>query len=841
MFNSLGRFVARRRILVLVCSVLVMAFLSIAGSAFGNPFGQGGFEDPESGWATAEQLEQEAYGRDALGDVVVTYHAPEGVSVDDPAFQDPIRSSLESIRTEFPDQVTGVTSFVFNQSPALVNRDAGIAVASIQIAGEEEEILENFRVIEDSIPVEGIEADIAGLQPVAGALQDGMDADLVRAELIALPLVFILLIVVFGGVVAAFLPVAVGVLTILGSLGSLHLLSLVTPVNSFAQNVVTLIGLGLAIDYGLFVVSRFREEMAEGYPPEVAVRRSVATAGRTVVFSAVMVGVTLSGLLVFPQAFLKSVAYGAIAAVILAAVLSVTLLPAVLVLLGRHVDALGIKRFQRHRTREQVENGLFGRVADFSMKHPVAVAVPVVVVLVALIIPFSGVKFGGINETYLPPDNTTRVAQESYDQNFPGTRTDPVKLVVIGSDGNSLSQIRSAANEAPGLTGPFQFARSGEQDAQGREVVVLQTGLVDRNAPAETVEFLQTFPIPAGTEVFVGGNPAMESDSVDALVKGLPWFVLYVLLATTILMFLAFGSLVLPIKAALMNMLGLGATLGILTWIFVDGHGASLLGFTPGPLTSPVVVLLMAIIYGLSTDYEVFLVSRMVEARARGAKTAEAIRSGVANTGRIITSAALILIVVTGAFAFSEIVMMKYIAFGMIAALILDATVIRMLLVPAVMQMLGPDCWWAPKWMKRIQERIGLGEAELEDEPEYLPGGPAPAGAVTADPVTAGAATARAGVAAGAPVALLERDEEYDDEPAAQERCHHDEPAVYEHAPAPAPAPEAVAEPESEFEPVIDAEYDDEPVAAVDSDGEKIPAADLIARLMRERQQRYDG
>ncbi|MEX6463566.1 MMPL family transporter [Dietzia cinnamea] len=818
MFNSLGRFVARRRVLVLICSVLVMAFLSLAGSAFGNPFGQGGFEDPDSGWATAERLEQEAYGRDALGDVVVSYHAPEGTSVDDPAFQEPIRQSLESIRTENPDRVTGVTSFVFNQSPALVNRDAGIAVASIQIAGEAEEILQNFRAIEDQIPVEGIETDIAGLQPVAGALQDGMDADLVRAELIALPLVFLLLIVVFGGVVAAFLPVAVGVLTILGSLGALHLLSLITPVNSFAQNVVTLIGLGLAIDYGLFVVSRFREEMAEGYPPDAAVRRSVATAGRTVVFSAVMVGVTLSGLLVFPQDFLKSVAYGAIAAVILAAALSVTLLPAVLMLLGHRVDALGIKRMQRHRTREEVENGLFGRVADFSMKRPVAVAIPVVVVLVALIIPFSGVKFGGINETYLPPDNPTRVAQEEYDQNFPGTRTDPVKLVILGSDGATLSQIRSAANEAPGLTGPFQFARSGGQDSQGREVVVLQAGVEDRNAATETVEYLQSFPIPAGTEVFVGGNPAMEKDSVDALIAGLPWFVLYVLVATTLLMFLAFGSLVLPIKAAIMNMLGLGATLGILTWIFVDGHLSGLLGFTPGPLTSPVVVLLMAIIYGLSTDYEVFLVSRMVEARSRGARTAVAIRSGVAQTGRIITSAALILIVVTGAFAFSEIVMMKYIAFGMIAALIIDATVIRMLLVPAVMQMLGTDNWWAPRWMKRVQERIGLGEAEIDDEPELLTGRPAD----TDGTGPTGAATS---------VAVLDREPAGTSAPQARD-------AEPEPAPAPEsetePAPESETEPESEYEPVYDTEYDDEPGSAP---GGKIPASELIARLMQERRQ----
>ena len=219
MFNSLGRFVAHRRVIVLVFMVLVMAALSIAGSMFGKPFGQGGFEDPDSGWATAEQLEQEAYGRDALGDVVVSYHAPDGTAVDDPAFLDPIRESLDTILAEHPEQVTGVTSFAHSQSPALVNVDEGLAVASIQIAGEEEEILENFRVIEDQIAVDGVETDIAGLQPVAGALQDGMDADLVRAELIALPLVFLLLIVVFGGVVAAFLPVAVGVLTILGSLG----------------------------------------------------------------------------------------------------------------------------------------------------------------------------------------------------------------------------------------------------------------------------------------------------------------------------------------------------------------------------------------------------------------------------------------------------------------------------------------------------------------------------------------------------------------------------------------------------------------------------------------------
>ena len=714
--------------------VAAMILIAGAGHLFGKEFTQGGFEDPKSGYATAEQIEQDAYGRDAMGDVVVLYHAPGG-NVDDQGFLSDVSGSLEQLQQSHPDDVIGVTSYTQNQSPQLVNRDEGFIVASVQLAGTGEEVLPHYKAIEDDLGVDGVETQVGGLQAVAGAIDEGMTNDLKRAELIALPVVFVLLVVVFGGIVAAALPVLVGVLTILGALGLLQLLGIIHPVNSFANNVVTLIGLGLAIDYGLFVVSRFREEMAAGYAARDAARRSVATAGRTVAFSALMVGVTLSGLLLFPQEFLKSVSYGAIAAVLLAALLSVTLLPAVLAMLGHRVDMLSVRKLLARfipRLRESSgprkavapgqERGFFARIAAFAMRRPVIVTIPIVVVLLALIAPFSGVKFGGINETYLPPDNTTRVAQEDYDQNFPGTRTDPIKLVIVGSDGNSLSQIRSSANEAPGLTGPFQFARSGEQDSQGREVVVLQSGLVDRNSPTETVEYLQTFPIPEGTSVYVGGNPAQEVDSVTALMEGLPWFVLYVLIATTLLMFLAFGSLVLPIKAALMNMLGLGATLGILTWIFVDGHGASFLGFTPGPLTSPVVVLLMAIIYGLSTDYEVFLVSRMVEARSRGARTAEAIRSGVANTGRIITSAALILIVVTGAFAFSEIVMMKYIAFGMIAALIIDATVIRMLLVPAVMKMLGEDCWWAPRWMKRIQERVGLSEAELDDEEHLLSG-----------------------------------------------------------------------------------------------------------------------
>ncbi len=244
----------------------------------------------------------------------------------------------------------------------------------------------------------------------------------------------------------------------------------------------------------------------------------------------------------------------------------------------------------------------------------------------------------------------------------------------------------------------------------------MQNGLENQNTASNKLEQIRSIQPPKGVTLWVGGTPALEQDSIHSIFNHLPLMLVILISTTTLLMFLAFGSLVLPIKAAVMNALTLGSTLGILTWIFVDGHFSSALNFTATPLTAPVIGLIIAVIYGLSTDYEVFLVSRMVEARARGMSTAEAIRIGTAQTGRIITAAALILMVVGSAFIFSDLVMMKYLAFGLVAALFLDATVVRMFLVPAIMKLLGDDCWWAPKWMKRIQDRLGLGEIELPDE-----------------------------------------------------------------------------------------------------------------------------
>ncbi|MFJ2836071.1 MMPL family transporter [Nocardia sp. NPDC087230] len=726
MFTRWGDLVYRFRFAVIGVVGAAMLALGAYGTGLGDRLTQSGWFDPGSESVQGAQIADGAFGRDHMADVIVMYNAPEGKTIDDPDFQKKVVDNLTSLVAEYPDQIGKIngTYWKVGDAPsapsAFGSKDKKHAFASIAIVGDNDSTsMANYRVVADAFYIPGVDVEVSGLQPLGVTLNDTIAHDTKRMEVLALPAVAILLFFIFGGIVAAALPLVIGGLTILGATGLVMVLSNFTEVNSFVTGVVSMIGLGLAIDYGLFIVSRFREELAEGYDTKAAVRRSVVTAGRTVVFSATMIIASLGGVLLFPQGFLRSVAYGTIATVSLAALTAVTILPAMLAVLGPRVDMLGLKRFRKNKTAEQIENGFWGNLTRWVMKHPLKIAIPVTVGLLLLIIPVKNLAFGGINEKYLPPDNETRVALEHFYEVFPQKKTDPIQLVfVVGSgdkaDTDAIGQVWKQANQAPGLVGPFSVP-SNPQD--NRTIYRTSATLVDPTGGAEpTIDYLRSIEVPDGVEMYVTGQPALMADSIDTLLGLMPWMILIVLFSTFVLMFLTFGSLVLPIKAALMSALGLGSTLGILTWIFIDGNGSGLLNFTPQPISAPVLMLIIAIIYGLSTDYEVFLLSRMVEARAQGASTTEAVRIGTAQTGRIITAAALILLVVTGAFAFSDMVMMQYIAYGMIAALFIDATVLRMLLVPAIMKLLGDDCWWAPKWMKRIQERIGLGEPILDDE-----------------------------------------------------------------------------------------------------------------------------
>ena len=735
-----------------------MVALCLGGGAFGLTLGshltQSGFYDGDSESAKASRLGDEAYGRDTSGHIVAIYSAPDGKTVDDPEFKKKILENLAQVEKDRPDQI--LRSVGYFKSPKLLRNmadaDKKHAFMSIQLKGNDDDtILNNYKVVQHDFAIPGVDVKLAGLQPLANELMGTIGEDQKRAELLAVPLVAVVLFFVFGGVVAAFLPAMVGGLSIAGSLGIMRLIAIDGPVHYFAQPVVTLIGLGIAIDYGLFVVSRFREEIAEGYDTETAVRRSVMTAGRTVMFSSVLIVASAAGLLLFPQGFLRSLTYAMIASVTLSAILSITVLPACLGLLGRHVDDLGVYSFlrvpffrnwkptnwwlhwlgarvQKTKTREEVENGFWGKLVDRVMKRPIVFAAAIVGVMIWLIVPLGNLSLGGISEKYLPPTNSVREAQQEFDQIFPGFRTETLTLVVHSNNHQPVTdaqvqQVRGKAMTISGFIDPDNDPANMWKErpyldgaSKDPSVRVIQNGLVNRNDADEKVAELRSISAPRGLTVWVGGTPALEQDSIQSIFSRLPLMALILISTTTLLMFLAFGSLVLPIKAAIMSVLTLGSTLGVLTWIFVDGHFSELLNFTPTPLTAPVIGLVIVVIYGLSTDYEVFLVSRMVEAREHGTSTANAIRIGTATTGRLITAAALVLIVVAGAFVFSDLVMMKYLAFGLVTALVLDATVVRMFLVPSVMKLLGDECWWAPRWMKRLQNRMGLNEIDLPDE-----------------------------------------------------------------------------------------------------------------------------
>ncbi|MEC3914358.1 MMPL family transporter [Nocardia sp. CDC160] len=739
MFTRWGDLVYKLRYTVL--GVVVAALLSLGAFGFGleDHLSSSGWDDPTSQSTAAAVLRDQVYGRDHGSDIVMLFTAPDGDTIDDPAWSQKVIDKLNSLPKDHPE-ISGVVFAPWKldtgtQVAQAASPDRKHAFATLALNGNNDtENMRNYRNIKNDLSIPGVKVEVAGMVPIAGTLNDTMAQDQKRMEVIAIPVVAILLFFIFGGIVAAALPLIIGGLTVVGANGIVMGITKFTEVNSFVSPVVSMIGLGLAIDYGLFIVSRFREEIADGYDTKSAVRRTIMTAGRTVVFSATMIIAASAGMLLFPQGFLKSVAYGTIATVALAALSALTILPALLSILGKRVDALGLKWFRKTKSTEEIENGFWGKLTAWVMKHPLKVAIPITVGLLLLIIPVKNLAFGGISETYLPPDNPTRLAQQHFDEVFPMRKSDPLLLVIVTDNSRNVGPIISEANaDTPGLISTGKFQIPTQKPPNGSNVWVSE-GRLEKGADANAaIAALRAMEVPDDAEVMVTGQPAIQADSINALEERMPLMIALVVLVTTILMFLTFGSLVLPIKAALMSALGLGSTLGILTWIFIDGHGASLLNFTPQPIMSPVLVLIISVVYGLSIDYEVFLLSRMVEARTQGASTTEAVRSGTAQTGRIITAAALILLVVTGAFAFSDLVMMQYIAYGMVAALFIDATVLRMLLVPATMKLLGDDCWWAPKWMKKIQQKIGLGEPILDDE---RPGGGEVVDLVKTTPIT---------------------------------------------------------------------------------------------------------
>ncbi|WP_203337468.1 MMPL family transporter [Nocardioides limicola] len=711
MIETLGRFVVRRALPVLMVGLFVALGAAWYGTGVFGALSNGGYDDPASDSARQLELERDTFGN--LGVDVVAIYSSEDLTADDPTFRGAVQQSLATLPAE---HVSAVVPWYAVDEPAMVTEDGHAAQVIISLGGDDQDQMGHaYEEIAPLLEADSLTLHLAGIWSTYANLNDLSQEDLERAELIALPIVLLLSLIIFRSVVAALMPFMVGVLAMIGALAAVRLLTEVTEVSVFAVNVVTLLGMGLAIDYALFVVSRYREELTRRSVNDALVA-TMATAGRTIAFSGLIVAAAMSSLLLFPQAFLRSLGYGGIAAVLVAMVASLTVLPAVLALLGRRIDA-GRLPWGR-APRDPHDFGFWGRTARAVMRRPIAVVTLLTAALIGLGLPFLGASWGDFDHRVLPAHAPAHQATEKLAEFGPEQATANVTLA--GADQAGVNEYLTAVNGIDGLDAAVIAA-----DTDLTVIRAIWQASAQSGESQEMVRALRAVEAPTGAEALVGGLSADTVDLLSSIAERLPWMGVFVVVVMLVLLFLAFGSIVLPIKAVLMNLLSISAAFGIVAWIFADGNLEGLLDFTsPGYLYATPPILMLAIVFGLSMDYEVFLLSRVREAWDATGDNVLAVATGVERTGRIITSAAVLLGVVIGAFALSGIVFMKILGVGMLIALLIDATVIRGLLVPATMKLLGRWNWWAPGPMRRWWLRHGFREesgAGQDPEPGSTP------------------------------------------------------------------------------------------------------------------------
>ena len=708
MFASWGSRVVRWRRWVLAAGIVFVLVGALWGTGVFSALSNGGFDDKGSQNQQAQALLDNRIGN-TNADVVVLFRNPS-ITVDNPAY----RQTVDTVMAKFPPGLAVATNTYWTtHSPDFVSADRHATFAAVSLKNRDDTIaMSKYAPMRDAVKGTGYTVQVGGQSGLNSDLNEQVKKSIARAEMLSAPVLLVLLTIVFGSLAAATLPLAVGLMAIMGSFISLHVISMITNVSVFAVNIVTILGLGLAIDYGLFMVSRFREELRRGADVPDAVTTTMATAGRTVAVSAVTVAVSLAGLLIFPQGFLKSMGYGGISAVLVAALAALTVLPALLAVLGPRVDALAVRR-----PRPEREHGFWYRLASGVMRRPVVFALPMVAVLLLLGTPFLHVKWGGIDQRMEPKSAESRQVADTLQREFPGNLDTPLiaavslDVPVDSAAGQAAIQNYSyAAATIPGATGAQVVAARGET----AQVNVTYRGEALDTQAKNVLKEVRALPHPEHVQdVLVGGSTAQVVDRLSSLGQRLPWMALIVVLATFVLLFLAFGSVVLPVKALMMNVLSLAASFGVVTWIFQDGHLSGLLGFTPtGSVEATQPVLVLAIIFGLSMDYEVFLLSRVREQYDLTGDNRLAVATGIQRTGRIITAAALLLMVVIALFSASPITFIKLIGVAMLVALFVDATIVRSILVPATMRLLGKVNWWAPRPLRGFYSRYGIREAE---------------------------------------------------------------------------------------------------------------------------------
>jgi RND superfamily putative drug exporter len=739
---------APRRIIAIALLVTVAA--AIFGVPVANSLSASGFGDPNSESSRATQLLADQFGRSG-NQMVITVAAPDGVT----------SPAARKVGTDIASRLSGSpyatnTTSAWTAPPAtaaqLVSRDGKTGLIVADITGGENDAMKHARTLSDQLvpdaPVQPGDVTVraGGVAMVNAQITSQSQRDLLLMEAIAIPFSFLVLVWVFGGLVAAALPVGVGAMAIVGSMSVLRFITLGTDVSIFALNLSTAMGLALAIDYTLLIISRYRDELAGGADPDGALVRTVMTAGRTVLFSATTVALSMAAMIVFPMHFLKSFAYAGVATVGFAALAALVVAPAAIALLGPRLDALDVRRPVRHLLKRPgpmprpLQQMFWYRWAKRVMRRAVPIGVAVVALLLLLGAPFLGVRWGFPDDRVLPTSASAHQVGDQLRNDFADDSATAVTAVIPDANGLAPSDLEryaadlsrvSDVSSVSAPTGTFVGgARVGPPtapagEARGSAFVTISTSVPLFTAASETqLDQLHSVPKPGDRGVDFTGTAQVNRDSVNAITSRLPLALALIAAITFVLLFLLTGSVVLPLKALVLNVLSLSAAFGALVWIFQDGHLGALGTTSTGTLVANMPVLLFCIAFGLSMDYEVFLIARIREywlAPESRADNDESVALGLARTGRVITAAALVMSISFAALIAAQAQVMRLFGLGLTLAVVVDATLVRMVLVPAFMHVMGKWNWWAPKPLKWLHGRIGI-----EEDPRPLAFGSGP-------------------------------------------------------------------------------------------------------------------
>ncbi len=705
MFARLARFLHAHGRGVLGAAVVGAVIAGVFGFGVSKYLWPYGANDPATQSVQATNRFQAAAGRQIDAGVVALVSSGDVHSAGAHRRVDQVAAELRAQ----PD-VAAVQSFYTTHNPAMVSRDQRSTYVLAYFKPLSDKALKNVAQRIENHFAGQTDVTLGGQAVVSAQANTKVSHDLEHAELLAFPFIFLLSLLFFRSLVAALLPPLLGGLAIVATFFALRIVAHFVDVSVFALNFVTGMGLGLAIDYSLFMVSRYREEAAKSGFGAEALTRTLQTAGRTIVFSSLTIAAAIASLMVFPQSFLYSMGIAGALVALLAATLALTVLPALLSVLGPRVNALAPKRLERAAEREArpAEQGFWYRLSRLVMRRPGRIAFASAAFLIALGIPFWGVRFIQADARVLPVTSSARQVSDALQAHFAPNRTTPLEVVVGAPAGSP--QVRALAariSRLPDVSGVAPAEPAGPDNA------LLAVAPVQGPLNAATEQLVHR--VRAIDEPFylgVAGETASFVDLEHSLAVHLPAVLAIVIGSTLIILFLMTGSVVLPVKAVLMNFLSLSAMLGILVFIFQDGHLQGLLSFrSEGALDATQPIFLFAVGFGLATDYGVFLLSRIKEAHDAGAPNSEAVAMGLERTGRIVTAAALLFAVAIGAFATSQIVFIKELGLGAALAVLIDATIIRALLVPSLMEILGELNWWAPRPLRRLHDRIGLRES----------------------------------------------------------------------------------------------------------------------------------